>query len=151
MCQSTDWLWFCFLVINHSLRLFIILKPNMLSPSLHVHYKHFNTTTTKSAPCNSTTSFVVCFLLPFYRTLQGSLVPYYSLNTCLANCTPDAVYPIIRWSVHSVADTHVTICFWHRLLPLRGFVIGSLSFNSLYSHMQKSLFPLFLIAHHPFP
>ena len=61
----------------------------MLSPSLPVHYKHFGTTTTKSAPCNSTTSFVVCFLSQFNRTLQSSLVPYYSLNTYLANLTPD--------------------------------------------------------------
>jgi hypothetical protein len=68
----------------------------MLNPSLHVHYRHFNTTTIKSAPCNSATSFAVCFLLPFDRALQGSPVPYYSLNTCLANFTPDAVYPVIR-------------------------------------------------------
>ena len=83
----------------------------MLSPSLHAHYKHFNTTTTKSAPCNSTTSAVVCFLSQFNRTLQGSLVPYYSLNTCLANLTPDAVYPVIRLPVHSVAEIHVALCF----------------------------------------
>jgi len=43
---------------------------------------------------------VVCFLLQFDRTLQGSLVPYYSLNTCLANLTPDAMYPVIRFPVH---------------------------------------------------
>ena len=72
----------------------------MLSPSLHVHYRHFSTTTTKSAPCNSTTSCDVCFLMQFNRALQGSLVPYYSLNTCLANCAPDAVYPVIRLPVH---------------------------------------------------
>ena len=83
----------------------------MLSPSLHVHYKHFITTTTKSAPCSSTTSFVVCFLLLFNRTLQGSLVPYYSLNTCLAYWTPDAVYPVIRYPVHSVADQTWTPAF----------------------------------------
>jgi hypothetical protein len=72
----------------------------MLNPSLHAHYKRFITTTIKSAPCNSTTSSVVCFLLPFDRTLQGSLVPYYSLNTCLANLTPDAAYPVVRCPVH---------------------------------------------------
>ena len=83
----------------------------MLSPSLHAHYKQFITTTTKSAPCNSATSFVVCFLLRFDRALQGSLVTYYSLNTCLANLTPDAVYPVIRLPVQSVADTDVAICF----------------------------------------
>jgi hypothetical protein len=31
---------------------------NMPSPSLHVHYKHFNTTTTRSAPYISTTSML---------------------------------------------------------------------------------------------
>jgi hypothetical protein len=72
----------------------------MPSPSLHVHYKLFNTTTTKSVPCNSTTSCAVCFPIQFNRTLQGSPVPYYNLNTCLANCAPDAVYPIIRLPVH---------------------------------------------------
>jgi hypothetical protein len=70
----------------------------MRIPSLHVHYKHFITTTAKSAPCSSTTSCVVCFLLQFNRTLQGSPVPYHCLNTCLANSTPDAAYPVIRLS-----------------------------------------------------
>jgi hypothetical protein len=69
----------------------------MLSPSLPVHYKHFITTTAKSAPCSSTTSIAVCFLIQFDRTLQGSLVLYYSLNTCLANLTPDVMYPVIRF------------------------------------------------------
>jgi hypothetical protein len=146
-----NWLWHGFCVINLPLRLSLNRKPNMLSPSLHVHYKHFCTTTTKSAPCNSTTSYVVCFLSQFNRTLQGSLVPYYSLNTCLANCTPDAVYPVIRWPVHFVVDISWTVHFWHLCLLLRGFSVGSLAFNSAYSYMQKSSFPLFLIAHHPFP
>jgi len=48
----------------------------------------------------------------------------------LANFTPDAVYPVIRCPIHSVVNTNVTTHFWHRLLRLRGFIVGSLSFNS---------------------
>ena len=55
---------------------------------------------------------------------------------------------VIRLLTHSVADTNVTICFWHLLLRLRGFVIGSLSFSSLYSHLQEFLSLFFLIAHY---
>lgn len=34
------------------------------------------------------------------------------------------------------------------LLPLRSFIIGSLAFSSYNTHLQKSLFPFFFIAHH---
>ena len=54
---------------------------------------------------------VVCFLFPFGRTLQGSLVPYYSLNTCLANLTPDVMYPVIRCPVHLVANPTWSFAF----------------------------------------
>jgi len=57
---------------------------------------------------------------------------------------------VIRLLTHSVVGTNVTTYFWHRFLRLRGFFIGSLSFSSLYSYLQKFLSPFFLIAHHMF-
>ena len=55
---------------------------------------------------------------------------------------------VIRFSTHSVMGTNVTTHFWQLLLRLRGFIIVSLSFSSLYLHLQDFLFPFFLIAHH---
>ena len=59
------WLLVVTLFRNNQSSLFgcrFLLKLNMLSPSLHTHYKYFITTTTKSAPYISPTSFGVCFL-----------------------------------------------------------------------------------------
>jgi hypothetical protein len=50
-----------------------------------------------------------------------------------------------------VAETDVAFCFWHRLLPLRGFIIGSLSFNSLYSYLRKSVASAFPYRSPPTP
>jgi len=55
---------------------------------------------------------------------------------------------VIRFPTQAVMGTNVTTHFWQLLLRLRGFIIGSLSFSSLYSHLQKCWFPFFLIAHH---
>gem|GEM_PF-2222755 len=63
----------------------------MPSPSLHSNYNYFNTTTTKSAPCISLTSFSVRFLLQFNGTIQSSLVPYNTLHEIPAPFTPDAM------------------------------------------------------------
>lgn len=52
-------------------------------------------------PTSQAHPFLVCFLLRFYRTMLSSLVPQNSLNTCPANLTPDAVYPVIRCPIHS--------------------------------------------------
>jgi hypothetical protein len=103
----------------------------MLTPSLHSHYRSFNTTTNESAPYTSPT--FPESLLPL-SILQNDIEFTCSLKwPVLRSCQ---LYPgcgvagIFRTSATLITDTNVTTCFSHRNLPYRGFVVGSLSFSS---------------------
>ena len=102
----------------------------MPGPSLHARYRHFDTTTARSARHAPPTSSGACFPLRFYRTAWRSLVPYDSLPVRLANLTPDAVYPVTRYPIHSCHRYNRSYLLSTSPLPLRGFIVGSLAFNS---------------------
>jgi hypothetical protein len=102
----------------------------MPNPSLLSHYRIFNTTTIWSAANISEYPTSDCFLFRFCSAMLTSLVPYDSLYTVLANFTPVIMYPVIR-SSGTLCRKHKRNCLLLiTTLPYRGFIIGSLSFNS---------------------
>ena len=87
----------------------------------------------------------------FDGTQQGSLVPYYSLNICLANFTPDVMYPVIRFPVHSVAEQT-----WDSAFDIVYFAYEASSLvhfrSTHYIHTcGNPCFHFSLIAHHRTP
>lgn len=72
----------------------------MLSPLLLFHYKKFFTTTAKSAPCFSSTSFLVCFL---FLILQNDAEFTCSLKQ--PKYLYCQLYPGCRVSSNQVSDT----------------------------------------------
>ena len=123
----------------------------MLNPSLHAHYRHFITTTVESAPCRSSTSFDVRFLVSICRNRAGFTCSLLQPEYMSCQLNPGCHVPSNQVSGTLCCRTNVGFCFWHRLFRLRGLIIGSLSFNSLYPHLRKSLLPLFLNRSPPNP
>ncbi len=124
-------------------------KHDMLTPSLNSHYRSFNTTTNESAPYISST--FPESPLP-HSILQNGVeftcsLKWPVLRSCQLNPGCD-VASISDRPPHFVMGTNVTTYFSHRNLPYRGFVTGSFSFSSISTHLQGSMSPFFLTAHH---
>jgi hypothetical protein len=127
----------------------------MSSPSLHAHYRRFTATTTGSAPHaspNHGCRFPLSIWpdgMEFTCSLKWPVLRFPMLGTGSANFTPDAVWPVSSGRLpHFVIGTNVTTYFPHRNLPYRGFVTGLFTFSSISTHLQESMFPFFLTAHH---
>ena len=106
-------------------------KNGMLTPSLHSHYRNFNTTTNESDPYTSPT--FPESLLPL-SILQNDIeftcsLKWPVLRSCQLNpgC---GVAGIFRTSTTLVIGTHVITYFPHRDLLSRGFVTGLFTFSS---------------------
>lgn len=120
----------------------------MSSPSLHPHYRSFNTTTAGSAPHfspNHGCRFPLS-IWPDEMEFTCSL-KWPVLRSCQLNPGCD-VASISDHPPHSVIGTTVTTYFSHRNLLYRGFVTGSFSFSSISTHLQGSKSPFFLTAHY---
>jgi len=81
-----------------------LLKPNSSAPSLHLHYKGFNTTMGWSESCRCIGTLHSCgypafVLLPFHHR-QASHVPYKSPIRDHAASTPDVAQPVCTFLLH---------------------------------------------------
>ena len=103
----------------------------MLTPSLHSHYRSFNTTTNESAPYISSTFPESPLPLSI---LQNDIEFTCSLKwpvPCSCQLYPGCgVASIFRTPATLITDTTVTTCFPHHNLLYRDFIVGSFSFSS---------------------
>lgn len=119
----------------------------MLSPSLLFHYRILSATTTKSAPCISLTSFKCLLPLTILQNdteFTCSLIqPEYKccqLNPgCHISCNQ-----IIDMLCHKYKRSYLFLTSFIAFTRLLHWFIF---IQLLYSHLQKSLFPFFFIAH----
>ena len=89
--------------------------------------------------CPSNVDFDLLLSVPYLKKISAKIQLFYEIQF------DKIIFFTNLFSINMFFYLNIfrQLCIF-RLLTIQGFIIGSLVFNSLYSHLRKSLFPLFL-------